>query len=233
MKLIFPLILILLISPFVYSQTKFDEYEATDSDSESSRIDTFVNALSQQPKSKGLIVVYAGEKLERIGNITAYIEGAEFYITEARGIKKDRISFIIGEGKTKLYKEFWILPEETKKPQIPIKEVNLDNLESKLFYATSCLECGPAVPALRNDRINLENYLKILQDNSTFQALVVIHRSGTDGGSAKDFVNKIKQLSNEKKINTKRIRIKFVRASKDALTTADLHISPEKKSKKN
>ena len=224
-----PLFLILLISQFVYGQTKFDEYEPIDSDSESARIDNFTHTLNENPESKGLIVVYSGDDLEQIGNITAYIEGAKYYISTFRAFEKDRISFVIGKGKTKLYKEFWILPDETTKPPIPLTEVNLNNLEGKFLYASSCIGCEPAVPALSNDRINLENYLRILTDNPKFEALVVIHRPRRDNDAGKYFMKRIKQLIKKEKIDSARIHIKSVKAKENEVSTADFYLISKKK----
>lgn len=224
MKKSFLLFLLLLVSQFVYGQSKFDEYERLDSDSESARLDNFLVALQQQPETGGLIVIYSGNNDERIGNITAYIEGAKRYM-EYRGINH-RISFSIGEGKTKLYKELWILPDDTKKPPIESKEINLNNLKGRILYASSCIGCDPATPDLRNDGIDFESYLKVLSDNLTYKSLIVIHRS--DNESGKDHIKNLRNLGKKLKIDSKRIQIKFVK-DRIELARADFYLISENK----
>lgn len=222
------LFFLLLISQFAYGQSKFDEFEKLIADDESARIDNFLGALEQQPESRGLIVVYVGDNLDQIGNITAYIKGAQYYITEARGIEKDRISFMIGEGKKKFHKELWILPDETKKPQIKSSEIDLNNLKGRILYASSCIECDPVVPALSNDRVNLEEYLKIIKNNPNYQGLITIHPSKGDD-TVKEYVKEIKQTLNQKNINKERVRIKLAGKRKNELTRVEFYLISENK----
>jgi hypothetical protein len=91
------------------SETMVARYGIQNSDLEGARIDDFIEAVRRQPVSRGFVVIYTGKKDERIGNITAMIDGMKSYLMFRRFDLK-RISFVIAEGQQPLFKELWLLP---------------------------------------------------------------------------------------------------------------------------
>ena len=100
LKLSITILICLLFSQIAtFAQTKVDEYSEPDSDSESAYMDNFISKLYAEPESKGLIIIYSGDKKERIGNILNLKEGIRTYIHIRFGEKyNDRVSVVMAEG---------------------------------------------------------------------------------------------------------------------------------------
>ena len=222
MKNLLLFILLLLFTQLSLAQTKIDEYEKTDSDSESGRIDAFLVNLLNEKESKGLIVIYSGENEEQIGNILRHIEGIKQYIN-FRGHSIDqknlaeKVSFKINKGKQPLFKEFWIYPKNIALPEIKERKLNLDNLKTKFLYASICASCEPAVPILSSDSANLEFYAELLKQYPNYTGLIIIHpdayiREKDSYNNALTYVIGYRNiLTKEYKIDNKRISIKIAK----------------------
>lgn len=220
-----------------FGQIKFDEYERTDSDSESARIDNFLVALTQEPENKGLIVIYSGDNKERLGNILAFIEGVKLHL-RFRKFDAERISFLIAGGKQTLFKEMWLVPATGgRNPQIEPIELNLNNLTGKYLYGWSCLDCEPVIPHLSNERKALTLYAEELKNNKNYHALIVVAEGTLPDGERSGFLKPKnyardlrKALVEEWKIDSRRVRIEFVKKAKgDFMTAAGFYIIPESK----
>lgn len=157
----------------VFAQTKFDEYNTLNTDDESTRIDNFIIGLINQPKAKGLFIVYVGDNKSRIGNIQKYIENVKWYLS-LRNVDTERISFAVAEGKTSFHRELWLINKGDKLPQFNKENFELKGLQKRLLYATFCNECRPAVLALRNDIVDWDTLAKIIKENSEYEVFVKV-----------------------------------------------------------
>lgn len=234
MKKILLYIILFAFSQTVFSQTKIDEYQKTDSDSESARLDNFFNFLNEKPESKGLIVIYCGENKTRLGNILAFQNNIKQWVSLSKNGEFDgRISFLIAEGKQPLYKELWIIAKGESSPVIKLADINLNNLKTKYLYAFVCLTCEPVVPLLSADVANTELYKKTLEENSGYEALIIIRPSRSQEKiylkEAKNFASEYrKNLTKNRKINKNRITIKIGNSSGEySAATAELYIIPK------
>ncbi len=233
-KLSMLLFIFLSVSQFVSAQTKVDEYQKTDSDSESARLENFLFLLNQNPESKGLIVIYSGKNKERLGNILTFQAGMKRWLSVVAGEKfDDRISFLIAEGKQTLDKEFWIISKNEKLPEIKSVDFNLNNLKTKYLYAFVCLDCEPAVAGLSADVADTDLYKKTLEENADYIALIIIRPSRSEEKvylkDAKKFASGYqKDLTKSRKINKKRITIRIEDSlSENSAATAELYIIPK------
>lgn len=176
MKILFFLIIFLVSVQSISAQTKVDEYELMDSDSESARIDNFLSHLQNQPDSKGLIIICSGEDNERLGNIWDHIEGIRSYLFfRSNGAFTDRVSFRVDNRKQPLFKEFWIFPKHIPPPEARLKVPTLENLKNLNLFASRCEECDPVVPALSANSANFELYAALLEKYPDYKSLVIIY----------------------------------------------------------
>ena len=165
-------LVLLFFTQAFFAQTKIDEYERMGSDAESGRIDNFLMNLDKQPESRGLIIIYSGEKEERLGNILRLIEGIKQYIVfrdvHSRGAKTftERVTFRIEKGKETLFKELWVYPKDIPLPEIEQPTLNLNNLKAKYLYASVCLDCEPAIPGLSSEWADFELYAELFNEIS-------------------------------------------------------------------
>lgn len=233
MKPLFSLLFFVLFSQIAFAQTKVDEYEKTDSDSESIRIMDFVGNLRKEPESKGLIVIYSGENEKRLVDVLRHITGIKQYVER---LYSNRIFFNIREGKKPLFKEFWIYPKDVAFPELEAKSINLDNLKSAYLYASICAVCEPQQLSLSSDFVDFDLYADLLKKYADYKGLIFITPSSQEGFGSKGFykdalgyaVNYRNLLVKKYKINNKRIVIKIGKPTgKDAWAFAKFFIVPK------
>ena len=128
MKILSLLLILLTFSQTSLAQTKVDEYERLDSDSESMRILYFLGKLKEEPEWKGLIVVYSGEKETNLKYALQHIEGIKQYLRIWKLTTTEKVKFQIVEGKKPLFKEFWIYRKDERLPESESK-----NYKHRLF----------------------------------------------------------------------------------------------------
>ncbi len=180
-------VVFLVFSQITLAQTKVVEYEKTDSDSEAAQLDNFVVNLHKEPESKGLIVIYSGEKGKSLGNALRDNEGIKDYVNLRSGkLYSERILFNVIEKMPPLFKEFWIYPKGLMLPKTEVKSVNLENLKTNYLYASVCAECDPAVPSLSKDFVNLELYANLLRKYPNYTGLIFINSGSYEGGRKKE-----------------------------------------------
>ena len=236
----FALFMILILSQtFVFGQIKVAEYEVTDSDTESAYVAVFLNEVNKRAGSKGLIVIYTGANQERLGNILEYIDGVKYYIGYYSS--KDKVSVVIAEGKKRFYKEFWIIAEGQKFPEIKSVDVDFSNLKTKYFYAADCMQCSPAVVGFSFSKITFDRYAQVLKDNDDYQGLIEIFYESR-GKDAKDFLSIARGdaadyrriLTKDFRIKNKRVTIRIKKSTEKALPFgANLYIVPKAFKNKN
>lgn len=219
---------VLLISQVVFAQRIIDEYGIIDSDSESARIDNFLNELNDAPESRGLVVIYAGFNKERLGNIAAHIEGVKTYFSY-RNFDDKRVSFLVAEGKEPLTKELWIIKKDEKNPTFKEIDLNLKRITQKYLYAKTCLDCEPVVDVLRTDSVKIEMLVNFLKTNKHYAILIVLSKGSYDFDYADYWRKKIVTLN---RIENNRVKIKFGKAAVGAATTTFYIIPKSTKIKK-
>ena len=234
------LLIFIFCQTFVFGQAKVDEFEFTDSDTESVRIWGFLVEVKERPQNKGLIVIYAGENRERLGSIVAVTDGIKSYIE--RYSLKDKVSVVITQGKKFLYQEMWMIPEGAEYPEIKAFNFDFSDLKTKYFYATHCLDCEPAVHELAYDAINLEHYANVLKKNKDYQGVIDIYlnndgyaKQDTPLSSARKYAGDFRRiLTKDFGLKNKRITIRIKKsAGERSLATANLYIVPKAFKNKN
>ncbi len=223
MKNLLLLIVLVIFTQTFFAQTKIDEYERTDSDAESGRIDNFLMNLDKQPESRGLIIIYSGESEERLGNILRLIEGIKQYIvfrdvySRAARTFTERITFKIEKGKETLFKELWVYPKDIPLPEIEQPNVNLDNLKTKYLYASVCVDCEPAIPGLSSEWADFKLYAELLMKYRDYKSSIIIYSPSRNRLSKKEsyrdalaYAAKYRNLlAKEYKIDNRRISIRI------------------------
>jgi hypothetical protein len=174
-KKLLPFFVLLLAYQGVFAQTKIDEYWNENSDRESARIDNLLMSLQQDPESKGLIVIYSGEKKEQLGNILGQIEGIKEWI-KRRKIDPQRISFIVTQGKDWLFKELWIAKKGEEFPEFKPLDFDLSKVNEKYLYAKKCLFCEPTVPILDASNVDESLFGEILSKNNRLKGMIAVSK---------------------------------------------------------
>lgn len=237
MKKLFGILFVLIaLQTIVFSQTKINEYREVSTDLEGAYLDDFAVKLMQNNDNKGLFVVYVDENRERLGNIFPYIEGVKSHFFDFRKISSDRISFIIAQGKPNFTREFYIIPKGEKLPEIKEADLTFDNLNQKYLYATSCLDCEPAVPALFTGNIDWKKLAKVLKENPNYQLVININGNTAFISGESDVVSSEKYVKNLKtsfweKHGINKTRIKYIinKGNKEETpTSAAFYIVPQK-----
>lgn len=186
MKRIFLLSILIFVFQISFAQTKVDEYERTDSDSESIRVYTFLGNLGKEPESKGLIVIYSGDKGKGLAAAINDREGLRLYMKIYLGDSfADRVAIKIIEGRPVLFKEFWIYPKGVPLPSFESPVINLGNLKTNYLYASGCAACEPVERLLARDNVELEPYADLLKRYPGYSGLIVINQGSYEFGSRK------------------------------------------------
>ena len=184
------------------------------------RVMDLFDELKKQPESKGLIVIYAGDKKELIGNATAYAEAAKEFIVTTVGTTQ--ISVVVAEGKNFFNEEFWVVPKDAALSNIRPATLNWDELTYKYHFSTSCLQCEPSYHSLTDFQPNFEDYANILRQYPKHIGLVTVH-------SRRDAKQVAEELTARRKLPRHRYRIRLLKKASDGLSlTNDLFIMPQK-----
>lgn len=237
MKTLWLFAAILLLSQINFAQTKIDEYEFTNSDTESAHIDNFLVALQNEPTSKGLIIIYSGANKQEMGVILRHIEGIKEYVNLRSGKSfGERIVYKVDERNKSFAKELWIYPNDIPFPEIKPINFDLDGLKTKYLYAMICLDCEPAVPLLAMDYANLKLYAELLKKYPDYQSSIIIYPTSLDNASKKKYrqmaLNYAAQyrslLINEYKISRKRISVVVAKnPNENRVISAKFYIVPK------
>lgn len=240
MKKILTILFILLLSKIILAQTKVDEWEPLDTDSESIRIGRLFDNMMKESESKWLVIVYSGENKDRLGNILEHVKKLKWVFSHLSTDRSDflkRISFIVTPGKERFSKEIWVAKNGEKFPEYAPTDLSLDNINEKYLYAETCLSCEPADPWFRGDALDLEHYSKTLQKNMNYEGLIVIENGTTIPFVIDDKLRWVsprryagewrKLLTLKDKIENSRIKIKIVKPQKDFSSAAYFYIVPK------
>jgi thioredoxin-related protein len=136
-KTIIGFIFIILLSFSISAQTKearkFDEFESYTCEEMMMRLDIFGNELSNEPTSKGFVIVFEGNYskyvykdkdkaklktfLPRFGESILRTYEMQIYFLNFRKFPKERVSFIDGGFRKNHTVELWIIPSGTTLPK--------------------------------------------------------------------------------------------------------------------
>jgi hypothetical protein len=94
---------------------KFDEYSSLSISDEKARLDTFAIRLLREPKMKGYIIIYPGQRMGA-GETQAHAKRVKDYLVKARGIEAARIVTIDGGRREKFEVELYALPSSISPP---------------------------------------------------------------------------------------------------------------------
>jgi hypothetical protein len=93
----------------------FDRYGPIDSEDEMARLDNFAIQLMEEPVTEGCIIAYGG-RVAREGEALARAERAKKYLSETRGVARDRITVVDGGFREDVTVELWIVPAGASQP---------------------------------------------------------------------------------------------------------------------
>ena len=227
----------LLAMQTAFAQARFDEYSLTNSDLERGRIIQFLTQLTDEPESKGLIIIYAGENKAYLTDALRHREGIKTFINlRSEKSLSERVYFKIENGGKLLDRELWIYPKNVALPETQAINLNLDNLKTKYLYTTTCVGCEPVVSLLSPNYEGFEMYADLLKKYPNYKSLIVIYPSALDI-SERNIARKQAQLyaadcksllTKQYKIDKSRISIKIVKTvGKDDVTKAKIFILPK------
>jgi hypothetical protein len=95
---------------------RFDEFPSVAFDDDKARLDNLAIELQNNPGSTGYIIAYAGRR-SRPGEADRMNARAVRYLTETRGITRDRLQVINGGGRSTNSYELWIVPQGAEPPR--------------------------------------------------------------------------------------------------------------------
>lgn len=235
-KILTILFLIFASQSLLFSQNKVNEYRKVVTDLDSAYLDDFAVKLTQNNENKGLFVIYVNENRERLGNVFSYIEGLKSHFFDFRKISPDRISFIIAQGKPSFTRELYVIRKDAEFPEIQEADLEFDNLDKKYLFASSCLDCDPAVPSLSTENFNWEKLAKVLKENPNYQLMININGKTAFISGESDIVSSKKYVKNLRKYFLEKYEIKNNRIKhiinkenkEESVTTAAFYIVPQK-----
>jgi hypothetical protein len=94
---------------------KFDEFGAIARNDEKARLDNYAIELQNDPTATAYAVVYPGQR-GKPGEVQQHITRVIDYLTNSRGIDKNRIATVIGPMRSELMIELWVVPQGAKTP---------------------------------------------------------------------------------------------------------------------
>jgi hypothetical protein len=106
----------------------FDSYGDIDFEDEKARLDSFAIQITNDPQSRGLIQMYAGQKTF-VRKATDRLDRAKSYLVDFRGIDSSRIVTVDCGFSRELTATLWVVPPGATIPecntagQIPLSEV--------------------------------------------------------------------------------------------------------------
>jgi hypothetical protein len=109
----------------------FDEFGDVNCENEMARLDNFAVQLQNEPKAKGLIVIYGGRqfrgRLPKQGEADSRGARLKPYLVGRRGIPKDQIMVVNWGYTEEWHVQLWIVPRGATIPDrqrtIPINEI--------------------------------------------------------------------------------------------------------------
>lgn len=234
-KILF-LFIIFLFTQVSFSQIKFDEYAREASDAESIRIENLLIRLREKPDDRALIIVYSGEAEQRIGDVLRHIDGINAYVSRFGDEANEKIRYQIKEGKSRLFKEFWLYPKDVALPVIELPALELPNLQENYLVGQDCVGCDPAVYTLSSGFGVFTQFAELLRKYPSYKGLIIISQINARGWSRResyrralkfviDFRN---QLTLDYKIDKKRVRIQIANKQppSDNADSAKFYILP-------
>lgn len=130
--------------------------------------------MTSQKDARGLVVVYAGKEPDRLGNLLGYIDGARRWVA-MHGVPESKISYVLANGHTFGYEEYWILPEGALPPQFEEAEFSWKELRSTYLFSTTCTSCEPSYPELGLDQPFYRGFARVLNDNPNYRGRVRVN----------------------------------------------------------
>jgi PEGA domain len=95
---------------------RFDEFPSTAFDDDKARLDNLAIELQNNPGATGYIIAYAGRRA-RPGQADRMNERALRYLTETRGIGRERLQVINGGARDTNSYELWLVPQGAEPPR--------------------------------------------------------------------------------------------------------------------
>jgi hypothetical protein len=95
---------------------RFDEFPSTAFDDDKARLDNLAIELQNNPGATGYIIAYAGRR-SRAGEADRMNARAVRYLTETRGISRERLQTINGGGRDANTYELWLVPQGAEAPR--------------------------------------------------------------------------------------------------------------------
>lgn len=173
----------------------FDEFSATNCCDEGARLDGLAIYLQENPDSKGFVVIYPNQNANSLRKFFQE-NWAKKYLYYNRGIDKNRIIFLRGEGKDKYAVQLWTAADLSVKPSFTESnwDYTLPNKRKYQFY-TAEDDFGPC-----DSSFTTELFADFLSANPDKRGYISI------SSNSKDEISKI--LFDKYKISSN--RIKFV-----------------------
>lgn len=199
---------------------KFDEGPVQGGCGEYSRITSFTDEMmANQQNSRGLVIVFRGDGNDRFGNLLAYVEGARGFVAK-RGVPTSKVSYVIAEGKSFAYEEYWIIPDGADLPPFVQARTGWNLPTSKYLFSQTCTSCEPSYPELGLSLPHYEGFAAALRENAG-------HRGRIEVNNYEELVAVQNELTATRRIDRRRysIVIKKERKDRDALTN-ELYIIP-------
>jgi hypothetical protein len=227
MKYFLTFIFILLAAGSMAAQTRPEAYKWDEFDrnggggcDEFYRISGLIGEVDKNPGSKGLIIIYAGDKTSRFGNVMAYVGRAREYFERITKTEPGKFSIVAAAGKGFFNEEFWIVPEGAQPPKTAPVEFDWGGLTERYYFSSSCFQCEPSYYGLSNFQLNLEDYTEILKKYPAYSGLVTVYDRA-------DMMQVIKRLTVENKLPRNRYRVQLLEPDKEYPSLAvELFIIP-------
>ncbi len=225
MKKILALLIVLLISQIIFAQTeayKFTDFVGLGGGCDgNSHYANFEYELAQNSESKGLVVIYTGEKKERFGNISAYANNVKQYVKYYTKISPERVDVIILEGKTFFAHEFWVIPKDAKSPYTESYEFEWSKIQERYYFSHTCLQCEPSYPLITDFQPNFEGFAKILKQYRNYKGQIIVNNYW-------ELANVRSRLTKNKKLPRNRysIQIRKKKKTEDDSISIDLYLVP-------
>ena len=102
--------------PVLQTPRRFDEFPSVAFDDDKARLDNLAIELQNNPGATGYIIAYAGRR-SRPGEADRMNARALQYLTETRGISRERLRAINGGGRDSNSYELWLVPQGAEPPR--------------------------------------------------------------------------------------------------------------------
>jgi hypothetical protein len=94
---------------------RFDEFPSVAFDDDKARLDNLAIELQNSPGAQGYVIAYAGRR-SRAGEAERMGDRAVKYLTETRGISRNRLIFVNGGYRESNSYELWLVPQGADAP---------------------------------------------------------------------------------------------------------------------